>query len=141
MTGVVQENTLQWSLSSALFAVLGAASLLLASLGIYGVIAYSVAQRRKEIGLRMALGATSDRIRRGFLVEGLRLSLTGLAIGIALTLATGQAMASVLFGITPFDPVTLGGVLIIFAGVAVLASVVPAFRASRVDPLAALRYE
>ena len=141
MTGVVQESTLQWSLSAALFAVLGAAALLLASLGIYGVIAYSVAQRRKEIGLRMALGATSDRIRRGFVVEGLRLSLTGLAIGIALTLAAGQAMASVLFGITPFDPVTLGGVLIIFAGVAVLASVVPAFRASRVDPLATLRYE
>jgi predicted permease len=141
MTAVVQENTLQWSLSSALFAVLGAAALLLASLGIYGVIAYSVAQRRAEIGLRMALGATSDRVRRGFVVEGLRLSFTGLAIGIALTLAAGQAMASVLFGVTPFDPVTLGGVLILFAGVAVLASVVPALRASRVDPLTALRYQ
>jgi ABC-type antimicrobial peptide transport system permease subunit len=124
-----------------LLGVLGAASLLLATLGIYGVIAYSVAQRRREIGVRMALGATGERIRRGFVGEAMRLGSVGLLIGLVLALIAGQVMASLLFGVQPFDPLTFSGALILFAGVALIASVIPAARASKVNPLNVLRHE
>jgi predicted permease len=141
MMDVVDESALQWSMSSALLSVFGSIALLLASLGIYGVISYSVVRRRREIGLRVALGATGTNIRRAFVGEGLRLSAIGLGIGLALAVGVGQVMTSFLFGVSPFDPITLGGVLVLFAGVAVLASLLPAVRASRVDPVGVLRYE
>jgi len=139
LSNIVNENLLPWSLPSRVLTVLGAVALLLASLGIYGLVAYSVAQRRREIGVRMALGATRERIRRGFLEEGLRLSVIGLVIGIVAALVTGRLMASRLFDVGPFDAVTLGAVLVVFAGVAVGASLLPAARASRVEPVSVLR--
>lgn len=124
-----------------LLGVFAAAALLLAALGIYGLMAYSVASRRREIGLRMALGASAGTIRRRFLGEGLRLGAAGVTVGAVLALAVGRVMASLLFGVSPVDPVTVGGVLLLFVAVAALASLVPALRASRVDPQWVLRYE
>ena len=141
MTDILQENTLQWAISSLFLAILGAAALFLASLGVYGVVSYSVAQRRREIGVRMALGATDVDIRHVFLREGLKLAGLGLGIGLVLALAAGKAMTALLFEVGSFDPVTFGGVVVMFAGVVLAASVVPARRASRVDPLTALRSE
>jgi predicted permease len=141
MMDVVDESTLQWSMSSALLSVFGTVALFLASLGIYGVISYSVVRRRREIGVRVALGATGSNIRRVFVGEGFRLSAIGLGIGLVLSVGVGQLMTSFLFGISPFDPITLGGVLVLFGGVAVLASLLPAVRASRTDPSGVLRYE
>jgi ABC-type antimicrobial peptide transport system permease subunit len=141
MMDVVDESTLQWSMSSALLSVFGTVALFLASLGIYGVISYSVVRRRREIGVRVALGATGNNIRRVFVGEGFRLSAMGLGIGLVLSIGVGQLMTSFLFGISPFDPITLGGVLVLFGGVAVLASLLPAVRASRTDPSGVLRYE
>jgi len=141
MTSVVSEQTLPWSISSVLLALLGGASLLLAVLGVYGVVAYSVAQRHREIGVRMALGASGTTIRRLFLSEGLKLSGIGLGLGLVLALIASRSMASVLFGIGPFDPITFFGVVVVFVSVAALASVIPAMRASRVDAVSVLRNE
>ncbi|UCG84798.1 MAG: ABC transporter permease [Gemmatimonadota bacterium] len=141
MNYIVDQNMLPWSISSILLAILGGASLLLASLGVYGVIAYSVAQRRKEIGVRMALGSSSGAVRRLFVGEGLRLGVVGLAVGIVLALAVSYLLKAVLFGVGAFDPVTFGGVLLLFLIVAALASLLPAIRASRIDPVGVLRYE
>jgi putative ABC transport system permease protein len=136
---IVQVSSLQWSIGSVALSVLGAASLLLASLGIYGVISFAVAQRRRDIGLRMALGATRSQVRNLFVSEGFKLGVAGLLVGIALSFGVGQAIASLLFGVSPFDPVTLVGALVLFLLVAVAASYLPAVRASRVDPLSVLR--
>jgi putative ABC transport system permease protein len=141
MNDVVQESTLQWSISSLLLGVFATVALALASLGIYGVISYSVAARRREIGLRMALGATRRDVSGLVLTEGLRLAAAGLAIGLALALVVARLMASILYGIGPFDPVTFAFVLGIFLAVAILASLLPASRAARTDPLGVLRYE
>jgi predicted permease len=137
MESIIAQNALPWSMSTILLGVLGAAALLLASLGIYGVMAYSVVQRRREIGVRMAMGASQSVIRKTFIGEGLRLS----AIGIVLALVASNLLRAALYGVRSFDPVTFGGVLVLFLGVAVVASLLPAIRASRVDPITALRYE
>ncbi len=141
MMEMVQENTLQWSISSAGLGIFGLVALLLASVGIYGVVSFSVAQRRREIGIRMALGATSGQVRGVVVGEGLRLTAVGVAIGLVLALVVGQLMASMLFRVSPFDPVTLGSVLVLFGAVATVASLLPARRAARVDPTTVLRYE
>jgi putative ABC transport system permease protein len=141
MNYIVDQNALPYSISSMLLAVLGAASLLLASLGVYGVIAYSVAQRRKEIGVRMALGASRGGVRKLFVGEGLKLSSLGLGVGIVLSLVVSNLLRAVLYGVGAFDLVTFGVVLGVFLLVAVIASLVPAIRASRVDPVGVLRYE
>ena len=114
---------------------------MLASLGVYGVIAYSVAQRRREIGVRMALGCSSRDVRRLFVGDGLKLGALGLGVGIVLALAMNYLLKAVLFGVGAFDPITLGGVLLLFLVVATLASLLPAVRASRVDPVGVLRSE
>ncbi len=141
MSGIVRESTFQWGISALVLLVLGGAALLLASLGIYGIISYSVAQRRREIGLRMALGATERHIRNTFVGEGMRLAGLGVVVGVLIAAGLGQLMTSMLFGVTPLDPVTLVAATILFGGVAVGASAIPALRASRVDPQGALRYE
>ncbi|MCH7565492.1 MAG: ABC transporter permease, partial [Gemmatimonadetes bacterium] len=141
MSAVVSESTLQWSFGSALLAVFGLVAVLLASLGIYGMISFSVAQRRREMGIRIAMGASGASLRRLVVSEGLKLTAIGLVMGFVLSLGLGKVMSSILFGVSPFDPVTFGSVLVLFLIVAAVASVIPAVRAGRVDPLEALRAE
>jgi putative ABC transport system permease protein len=117
------------------------AALLLASLGIYGVISYSVGQRAPEMGIRIALGAAPGRIRRMVLRQGLAPVAAGLVAGIAASLALGRLLASLLFGVVAGDPLTVAGVVILLTFVAAAATYVPAHRATRVDPARALRQE
>ena len=124
-----------------LFGVFSGVALLLASIGIYGVMAYSVSQRTNEIGLRMALGAQREDVMRLILGQGGRLVLIGLAIGLAGALATSRFLGSMLYNLTPYDPLTLIGVALLLAFIASLACWLPARRATKVDPLVALRHE
>ena len=124
-----------------LWAIFAAIALLLSSGGIYGVLSYVVAQRTREIGIRMALGATQAHVMRGVLSHGLRLTGIGLALGIAGALAATRVLSSLLYGVRPTDGVTFAAVSVILAGVAALACWIPARRATRIDPLVALRYE
>jgi putative ABC transport system permease protein len=124
-----------------LFAVFAALALTLAAIGIYGVIAYSVTQRRPEIGMRMALGAQWADIFRLIVGHGMRLALIGIAIGVAAAFALTRLMKTLLFGVTATDPFTFVGVSILVVLVAVAACYIPARRAMRVDPMVALRHE
>jgi predicted permease len=119
----------------------GFIGLLLAAIGIYGLVSYSVAQRTQEIGVRVALGATRTDILRLVMLRGFKLAAIGLGIGVALALATTQVLAELLFGIGPADPLTFTGVAVLLAATTLAASWLPARRASRVDPMVALRYE
>jgi putative ABC transport system permease protein len=119
----------------------GIVALLLATAGVFGVMAYSVSRRTREIGVRVALGAGSGDVLRMILSQGLRTTFIGVAIGIAGSLALTRTVQSLLFGITPTDPLTFGGVTLLLAGAAFLACLIPARRATNVDPMVALRYE
>ena len=110
-------------------------------MGIYGVLSYTVVQRTKDIGIRMALGASQATVIRDVLGHGLLLTGTGLGIGILGALAAAHTIRSMLYGVRPTDPGTFLVVSVVLAAVAVLASYLPARRASRVDPMVALRYE
>lgn len=118
------------------FAALG---LILASLGIYGVISYSVTRQTQEIGIRMALGATQARVQLGVIVKTLRLALLGIFVGIIASLAVAKGISSLLFGTQPTDPATFLGMVLLLCGVAFIAGYIPARRASRIDPMIALR--
>jgi putative ABC transport system permease protein len=120
---------------------LGSLGLFLASLGIYGLMSYSVAQRTHELGIRIALGANRSDILKLVLGQGLRISLGGLVVGLAIALGVTRVIAAMLYGVKPSDPVTFGGVSVLLTAVALLASYLPARRASKVEPLVALRYE
>jgi ABC-type antimicrobial peptide transport system permease subunit len=115
------------------------AALLLAAIGIYGVVAYSVAQRRQEIGIRMALGATAGRVRLDVLARTAALAGAGAAAGVALSLALMRAAAPLLYGLEPSDPLTFTATIAGLFSMALLAGYIPAVRASRVDPMTALR--
>jgi ABC-type antimicrobial peptide transport system permease subunit len=119
-----------------IFAALG---LLLASLGIYGVISYGVTQQTQEIGIRMALGATRERVQAGVLAKTLRMALLGMAGGVVASYAVARAIRSLLFGTQPTDLATFAGMLVLLTSVALLAGYLPARRASRIDPMTALR--
>jgi len=119
----------------------GALALLLASIGLYGVMAYTVAARTKEIGIRVALGAGRGRVRRMILKDGLALASVGTIVGLLLAAASMRVMESLLYGVSPTDPLTYAAVSIFLTAVALLACYVPARRATKVDPMVALRYE
>jgi predicted permease len=119
----------------------GIVALLLATAGVFGVMAYSVSRRTREIGVRVALGAASGDVLKMMVNQGLRTILIGVAIGIAGSLALTRTVESLLFGVTPTDPLTFGAVTLLLVGVALLACFIPARRATKVDPMVALRYE
>lgn len=127
--------------SLVLLGVFATIALVLAVVGLYGVISFSAAQRTREIGVRMALGARFADIRRLVVFEGLWLAAIGIGIGLAAALVATRFLESLLFGVTPSDPITLGLVAVLLFGVALLASYLPARRAARIDPLTALRVE
>jgi putative ABC transport system permease protein len=128
-------------LYSWMFGVFGGIALLLAAVGVYSVLAYNVAQRTQEIGVRMALGAHARDVIRLVVGQGLRLTLLGVGIGLVAAFGMTRVLVSILFQVGPSDPLSYGGVALFLAGVAALACYVPARRATRVDPLIALRYE
>ncbi len=141
MEQIVGESVAQRRFETMLAAGFAAAALALAALGIYGVIAYAVARRTPEIGIRVALGAGGREIAAMVLKEGMRPVAVGLAGGAAGALAASRVMASQLFGVEAWDPATMAGVAGVVVIVAAAASVIPARRAARVDPMAALRFE
>lgn len=124
-----------------LSALFGALAMLLACIGLYGLLSYDVARRRREIGIRMALGAEQSEVLRMVIGRGLKLALIGVAIGVAGALALTRFLSSLLFGVKPTDPLTFIAVSLVLIVVALLACYIPARRASRVDPMVALRYE
>lgn len=124
-----------------LLAVFSGVALVLAAVGIYGVISYSVAQRTNEIGIRMAMGAQPGDVLRMVLAQGALLGLAGAVLGVAGALALTRLMRGLLFGVNSFDPPTFAVMALVLAAVTMLACYLPARRATRVDPIAALRYE
>ncbi len=126
-------------MAAILLGVLGGLALALASVGLYGVMAYSVAQRTQEIGVRMALGANRWNVLTMVLRQSMSLAIVGLGLGLAGAVAVSRVVSRLLFGLSPLDPVTFGGVAALLVSVALVASSVPAWRASRLDPLRALR--
>jgi putative ABC transport system permease protein len=128
-------------LYAMLVGLFAGAALLLAALGVYGVMAYAVTQRQREIGVRLALGAEPSRIRRMVLGEGGRLALVGLGVGLAGALFAGQLLGKLLFGVSPYDAATLISVPVVLGAVTVIASWLPARRAMRLDPVRAIREE
>jgi putative ABC transport system permease protein len=119
----------------------GITALLLAVAGVFGVMAYSVSRRTREIGVRVALGASRGDVLRMILKQGLRTILVGVAIGIACSLALTRTAESLLFGVTATDPLTFAVVVALLVAAALLACLIPARRATRIDPMIALRYE
>ena len=137
----IQDSLLQDELMATLSGFFGFLAALLAAIGLYGVMSYMVIQRTKEIGIRMAIGAERADVLRMILREATVLTVAGLVVGTGLALASAQAAKSLLFGLKPRDPLTLVMAVVTLSAVAALASFLPAYRASKLDPLTALRYE
>jgi predicted permease len=128
-------------MGAALLGLFGALALILASIGIYGVLAYSVAQRTSEIGLRMALGAQPRQVLGLVLRQGMLLALIGASVGIVVALPVARMAASLLYGVSATDPLTYASITLLLMAIALLACYLPAYRATRIDPLVALRVE
>jgi ABC-type antimicrobial peptide transport system permease subunit len=141
MQDVVGESLSQQRFNMLLLAVFAGLALLLAAIGIYSVLSYSVKRRVREIGIRMALGAQVRDVLRLIVIEGMRPTLIGVAIGLAGALALGRVLANLIYGVKPTDPLTFGAVSVLLAAVGLFASVIPAYRATRVEPMRTLRDE
>jgi predicted permease len=141
MDQVVSASAARQRFNMLLMSVFGSAALLLAAIGVYGLMAYAVEQRTREIGIRLALGAEASRVRQRVVFEGMRLALAGVVIGIGAAWELSRFLASFLYGVPARDPTVFIAVPTVLSVVALLAVWVPATRASRIDPLKALRYE
>ncbi|HKG21968.1 MAG TPA: FtsX-like permease family protein, partial [Blastocatellia bacterium] len=141
MEEVVSRSLSQRRLNMSLLVLFAALAGLLAAVGIYGVMAYTVSERTHEIGIRMALGAPRAQVLRMMLSNGARLTLIGIAIGLGVALALTRVMANLLYGVSTTDPLTFAAISVLLIAVALPASYIPARRAARVDPLEALRYD
>ena len=141
MEEVVAKSTARQDFNMLLMIIFGGSALLLAAIGIYGLMAHSVQQRTQEMGIRMALGAKPGDVRNMVVLQGMRLALAGVAIGVAAALGLTRFLASFLFGVKALDPLAFIATPILLVSVALVAVWLPARRASRVDPINALRYE
>jgi len=141
LNDIIAASLFAQRISASLLGVLGNVALLLAAVGLYGVMAYSVAQRTNEIGIRMALGALSRDVLRLVLGQAAKLAMMGVVVGIAVALALTRLMSTLLFGVSAADPTTFAGVALLLVVVALAASYIPVRRAMKLDPMVALRYE
>ena len=139
MTDMLAPLYRPWKLGAELFALFGGLALVVAIVGIYGTVAYGVSQRVHEFGVRIALGARARDVAGQIVGEGVRVVGVGVAVGSVLSLVGGRLVAALLYGVAPWDPRVMLGVAVVLVSVAVLASAIPAWRASRVDPVDALR--
>jgi ABC-type antimicrobial peptide transport system permease subunit len=138
---VVDGSLFQPRMAVVFLGVFGVIALILACIGLYGMLTFAVEQRRREIGVRMALGATKESVLTLIVKQGMALLAAGLLIGLAAALMAGRAVRAMLYNVAPTDPVSLAAAAVLLAGVAFVACYLPARRATSVDPLDALRHE
>ncbi len=141
MDDLVANSTSQQRFNMLLLAAFAGLALLLAAVGIYSVLSYSVRRRVPEIGIRLALGARLSDVLGMVVIEGMKPTLLGVAVGAVGALALGHVVSSLIYGVKPTDPVTFLVVAFLLAAIALFASLIPAYRAAKVDPMVALRYE
>jgi len=139
MSDMLEPQYRPWRLGATLFTAFGVLALVVASVGIYSSVSYGVSQRTHEFGVRVALGARARDVIAQVIGQGLRTVALGILLGVALTIATGRLVASLLYGISPTDPIAMLSVAIVLLSVSIVAALSPAWRAARVDPMTALR--
>jgi predicted lysophospholipase L1 biosynthesis ABC-type transport system permease subunit len=141
MEQVITDSLMERRFTMMLLIIFASTALVLAAVGIYGVMSYAVSRRTHELGVRIALGAPHREILQLIVRDGMALAVAGMAVGLAAAFGLTRFMASLLYGVRPADPATLAAVSLLLGGIALLACYIPAWRATRVDPLVALRYE
>ncbi|MBV9770107.1 MAG: FtsX-like permease family protein, partial [Bryobacterales bacterium] len=141
MDQVISQSTARQNFNMLLLSIFAGLALVLAAIGIYGLMSYSVEQRTQELGIRMALGADRGNMLKLVVRQGMLLSLIGVVVGLAASLSLNRLLANLLFGVKSTDPLTYAAVAVILVLVALLATYIPARRATQIDPLVALRYE